>query len=251
MIMAETGIGIVGLGGFGVFCLEAFAAMPEITVAAAADSDPHRIAIAEEFGASAYTCYEDLLADPGVQIVAINTPPHMHAGMAIEGARAGKHLFVEKPLATSLDDARKVIQAAHEAGVFLTVDYVLRFHPLHQLALKIVRGGAFGPLQHFSLENFATDDALLPDHWFWDAATGVAEFMSSMAYTFSTSATSLQAAEPTSPLGPPRRAPMAAWTGSAQHCAMGRMYWRPFTTVSTRSGAQKRRLSGSPARVGI
>jgi predicted dehydrogenase len=166
--MTEPGIGIVGLGGFGIFCLAAFADMPEITVAAAADSDPHRAAIADEFAARVYTRYEDLLADPGVQIVAINTPPHLHARMAIEAARAGKHLFVEKPLATSLDDARRVIQAAQEAGVQLTVDYVLRFHPLHQLVIKIVHSGAFGPLRHFSLENFATDDTLLPGHWFWD-----------------------------------------------------------------------------------
>ncbi len=168
--MAEPGIGIVGLGGFGVFCLAAFADMSEITVAAAADSDPHRAAIAEEFGARVYTRYEDLLADPGVQIVAINTPPYLHARMAIEAARAGKHLFVEKPLATALDDAHRVIQAAQKAGVLLTVDYVLRFHPLHQLAVKIVQSGAFGPLRHFSLENFASDDTLLPGHWFWDAA---------------------------------------------------------------------------------
>jgi predicted dehydrogenase len=168
--VAELGIGIVGLGGFGVFCLAAFAEMEEIAVVAAADSDPHRAAIAEEFGARAYTCYEDLLADPGVQIVAINTPPHLHARMAVAAARAGKHLFVEKPLATSLDDARTVIQAAHDAGVCLTVDYVLRFHPLHQLVAHIVRRGFFGPMQHFSLENFATDDTLLPSHWFWDPA---------------------------------------------------------------------------------
>jgi predicted dehydrogenase len=169
-IMTEPGIGIVGLGGFGVFCLAAFADMAEITVAAAADSDPHRAAIAEEFGARAYTRYEDLLADPGVQIVAINTPPYLHAPMAIQAARAGKHLFVEKPLATSLYDARTVIQAARDAGVSLTVDYVLRFHPLHQLAARVVHSGALGPLRHFSLENFATDDILLPGHWFWDPA---------------------------------------------------------------------------------
>jgi predicted dehydrogenase len=134
----------------------------------AAGSDPHRAAIAEEFGARVY-CYEDLLADPGVQI------GDQHAAlparqMAILAAQAGKHLFVEKPLATSLHDARIVIQVARDAGVSLTVDYVLRFHPLHQLAAKIVHSGALGPLRHFSLENFATDDMLPPGHWFWDSA---------------------------------------------------------------------------------
>jgi len=170
--MAEhrMGIGLAGVGGFGRFCLDAFAEMPECAVAAAADVDPARARMAAAFGARVYTRFEDLLADPGVDIVAINTPPHLHASMALGAARAGKHLFVEKPLATSLDDARRVIGAAREAGVQLTVDYVLRFHPLHQLTAQIVRSGAFGPLQYFSLENFATDDTLLPDHWFWDPA---------------------------------------------------------------------------------
>ena len=170
--MAERplGMGLVGIGGFGLFCLAAFAEMPEIKVVATADSDLLRAQQGAQFGARVYTRFGDLLADPAVDIVAINTPPHLHAPMAVEAARAGRHIFVEKPLATSLQDARLAIGAARDAGVYLTVDYVLRFHPLHQLAAQIVHSGALGPLQHVSLENFATDDTLLPDHWFWDPA---------------------------------------------------------------------------------
>ena len=113
--MAEhrMGIGLAGVGGFGRFCLDAFAGMPECAVVAAADVDPARAQTAAAFGARVYTRFEDLLADPGVDIVAINTPPHLHASMALGAARAGKHLFVEKPLATSLDDARAEIGRAH------------------------------------------------------------------------------------------------------------------------------------------
>lgn len=96
--MAERplGMGLVGVGGFGLFCLAAFAEMPEIKVAAAADSDPARAQKAAPYGARVYARFSDLLADPDVDIVAINTPPHLHAPMALEAARAGKHLFVEK-----------------------------------------------------------------------------------------------------------------------------------------------------------
>ena len=170
MTQHPLGVGLVGVGGFGEFCLAAFAEMPEIVVSAATDADPDRAQKAIAFGAHVYPRYEDLLADPTVEIIAINTPPHLHASMAIQAARAGKHLFVEKPLATSQDDARQVIHAAEAAGVLLTVDYVLRYHPLHQLAMEIVQSGIFGPMQHFSLENFATDDSLVPGHWFWDPA---------------------------------------------------------------------------------
>jgi len=164
------GVGLVGAGGFGVFCIAAFEALREVEVCAVADVDRGRAEAAAPQGAAVYEDYAALLADPRVQIVAINTPPALHAPMAIQAAQAGKHIFLEKPLATTVEDGRAVIEAARRAGVQITIDYVQRFHPLHELAQAIVRSGALGPLRRFALENFATDEALLPGHWFWDPA---------------------------------------------------------------------------------
>ncbi len=164
------GVGLVGAGGFGVFCIAAFQEMPEVAVTAVADVDRRRAEAAAPLGAAVYDDYAALLADPRVEIVAVNTPPALHAPMAIQAAEAGKHIFLEKPLATTLEDGRAVIEAARRAGVQITVDYVQRFHPLHLAAAAIVRSGALGPLRRFALENFATDEALLPGHWFWDPA---------------------------------------------------------------------------------
>ena len=167
--MAEPlGVGLVGAGGFGEFCSAAFQQMREVRLVAVADVVEARAAACAPPGAKVYTRYAAVLADPAVDIVAINTPPYLHAAMVVEGAAAGKHLFVEKPLATSMLVAVAAVRAARRAGVLLTVDYVLRFHPLHVLAASIVASGAFGSLQHWSLENYATDEPLLPDHWFWD-----------------------------------------------------------------------------------
>lgn len=167
--MAEPlGVGLVGAGGFGEFCSAAFQQMREVRLVALADLVEERAAACAPPDAKVYTRYAALLSDPAVDIVAINTPPHLHAAMAVEAAAAGKHLLIEKPLATSMMDGMAAVRAAQRAGVLLTVDYVLRFHPLHMLAASIVASGALGPLQHWSLENFATDEPLLPDHWFWD-----------------------------------------------------------------------------------
>jgi predicted dehydrogenase len=90
--------------------------------------------------------------------------------MARQAAEAGKHIFVEKPLATSLEEATAAVRATRTAGVWLSIDYVLRHHPLHRLAAKVVHSGVLGEFLHWSLENFASDDALLAEHWFWDCA---------------------------------------------------------------------------------
>lgn len=161
-------LGLIGAGGFGAFCLEAYQEMAEVRVAAVADIVEDRARSTAPEDAAVYLDYQALLADPRITIVAINTPPHLHAPMAIEVANAGKHIFVEKPLATSLPDAMKAKGAASDARVKLGINYVLRHHPLHRLAMAVVRSRALGQFQHWALENFAADDTLPSNHWFWD-----------------------------------------------------------------------------------
>jgi predicted dehydrogenase len=167
---SPLGVGLVGAGGFGEFCLAAYREMAEVAVIAVADVDESRARRAAAPGEAVYGDYAALLADPRVDIVAVNTPPFLHGPMAVEAAAAGKHLFVEKPLATSMVEAEAAVAAARAAGVQLSVNYVLRHHPLHRLAAAIAGSGAFGELQHFALENFATDEPLGPGHWFWKRA---------------------------------------------------------------------------------
>jgi predicted dehydrogenase len=164
----SLGLGLIGVGGFGQFCLEAYGEMDESRVVAVADVDLERAQRAAPPGVAVYDDYHALLADPDVQIAAINTPPFLHSRMICEAAAAGKHIFVEKPLATSLKEAEEALEAVRAAGVQLGINYVLRHHPLHRLAATIVHSRVLGDFQHFSLENFAADDNLLPNHWFWD-----------------------------------------------------------------------------------
>ena len=168
--MAEraVGLGIVGLGRFAAFCLPAFSSLPEVRVVAVADTDRARAQNLAPAGARVYQDYRDLLSDPEVEVVVISTPPYLHAPIAIQAAKAGKHLFVEKPLALSPKEATEVIQAAEKANVKLTVNYVLRYHPLHKLAQTLVRSKIFGELLYVALVNLATDEGLPPEHWFWD-----------------------------------------------------------------------------------
>ena len=147
--MSEAlGLGLVGAGNFGAFCLRAYNEMPEGTVVAAADVDLERARRVATHCVRVYSDYQALLADPVVQIVAINTLPFLHGIIAHQAAEAGKHVFVEKPLATSLDEGIAAIRAARSAGVRLGIGYVLRHHPLHRLAAKVVCSAAPGEFQH-------------------------------------------------------------------------------------------------------
>ena len=167
---------MVGCGRFGEFCLTAFGTIPSLALIGVTDRDQRRAeATAEAFGVTAYPDYMALLADPRVQVVAINTPPALHASMTLAAAAAGKDVFCEKPLATTMDDATAVLRTVRDARVRLAVDYVMRWNPLYGLlrhlgSLPAGSGLLLGRLRRFALENYAADEDLAPSHWFWDEA---------------------------------------------------------------------------------
>jgi predicted dehydrogenase len=167
-VAAPIGIGLVGAGWFGAFCLAAYAGMPEVEVVAVADEDLGRAGSVAPAGASTHADLQGLLTDERVELVHIATPPASHAPMALAALRAGRHVFVEKPLATSAPDAGAVRAEARDRGLQVGIDYVLRHHPLHELALRLAGEGVLGDPLSWSLENFAAAQKLGPDHWFWD-----------------------------------------------------------------------------------
>jgi len=163
-----AGIGLVGAGRFGAFCIDAFDDLPGARVVAVMDPAKARAEAIAPPGAATYDNLGALIDDHAVDIVHICTPPYLHGPIARRSAARGKHVFVEKPLATTLYDAQAAVDAARRSGVQLSIDYVLRHHPLHQLAIAVTRSAALGGLQHFALENFASSENLPPHHWFWD-----------------------------------------------------------------------------------
>jgi predicted dehydrogenase len=160
---------MVGCGGFGAFTLAVYTSMPDLCVVAVTDVDAAaRAAAAERCRARAYPDLESLLADPAVDLVVIATPPWLHGPQALAAAEAGRHLFVEKPLATDQATAERLLVAVVERGLRLSVDYVLRHVPLYRTLCALTERGLLGAVTHISLENHASNEALHPGHWFWD-----------------------------------------------------------------------------------
>ncbi len=163
-------LGLIGPRGFGAFCTGAYHDAGVARVVAFAGRDRAVLKdMARQYGVpNTYTDWREMLRDPAVEAVHVVTPPDKHAAMAIAALQAGKHVFVEKPLATSAADAEAILAAGAEAGKVVGVNFVMRYDPLYQTVLTIARNGWLGPLTHVGFENYASDEGLGDDHWFWD-----------------------------------------------------------------------------------
>lgn len=163
-------LGLIGPRGFGAFCTGAYHDAGVAQVVAFAGRDANALAAAaRQYGVSStYTDWREMVRDPKVEAVHIVTPPDRHAEMAIAALEAGKHVFVEKPLATSAADAQAILQAGQAAGKVVGINFVMRYDPLYQTVLAIARSGWLGALTHVGFENYASDEGLGDDHWFWD-----------------------------------------------------------------------------------
>ena len=106
----------------------------------------------------AYIDYDALLSDRRLDGVIIASPDKLHAKQAIAAAEAGKHVLVEKPMATSPKDAKAMIDACARNKVVLAVAYHLRWHNGHRMLHKAVSSGALGELRHMRVQ------------WTWQAA---------------------------------------------------------------------------------
>jgi predicted dehydrogenase len=147
---SRVSVGVVGLGYWGPNLARNFAALPECELAWCCDADAQRRErLAGQFPSARFTGdLDELLSDPALDAVVLATPVPTHATLAARVLQAGKHCFVEKPLAQSVADAELAVAAAAEAGRLLMVGHLLEYHP-GVLALKeVVDSGELGELRY-------------------------------------------------------------------------------------------------------
>ena len=119
---------IVGCGSMGRVHAEAAANDPRSSIRYCVDSDLSRAEdFAQKYGGKPSENYEVVLADPDVDAVAIVLPHNLHSEYSVRAALAGKHIFVEKPMACTVEECDRMIAAAEAARVQLFVAHVLRF----------------------------------------------------------------------------------------------------------------------------
>ncbi|MCW4024091.1 MAG: Gfo/Idh/MocA family oxidoreductase [Candidatus Bathyarchaeota archaeon] len=142
-------LGIIGLGFIGQTHLKHSLKLQDAQVIAAADVSTKALQNAKNMGVKkTFNNYVDLLKDPEVDAVLISLPTHLHLKCAIDTAEAHKNIFLEKPIAVSVNQARQIINAANQNSVKLMVGYPLRFNKTFLNLKSQLENGLIGDVEN-------------------------------------------------------------------------------------------------------
>ena len=145
---------------------------PDAAVGAICDIVEERAQeMAQKYDCRAYTDYHEMVQDPDLDAIIVAATNTTHAEMSIAALQAGKHVMCEKPMATNLEDARRMLQAAKESGKQLMIAHNQRLEPAHIKAREIIQSGKLGKVLTFTSifghpgsEDWAIDGA---NTWFY------------------------------------------------------------------------------------
>lgn len=144
----KVGLGLIGLGYIGKIHLRNSLRLKSARLVAVSDISKKKCARIKKMGVKkTFTDYQQLLKDPSVDAVIIALPTHLHSRCCKDAAEAGKDIFVEKPLARSIEEGKDVVSVANKNGAKLAVGYDLRFNPLFLDLKEKMRSGTLGDVE--------------------------------------------------------------------------------------------------------
>lgn len=145
--MEKVRVAVLGMGAMGLTHASVYQHLPETEIVGMVEADAgRREQVSQQFGAPCYESLEALLSHVRPDAASVCLPDGLHVEAAVALARAGVHLLVEKPLATTLDGCDAIIRAAEEARVKLMVGFTLRFDPRYYSVHEAVHQGAVGDM---------------------------------------------------------------------------------------------------------
>ena len=177
--MKKTGFGLIGTGLWGEMHAKVYSTYPEVEFKAVCDLREDRAKeIADKYNADNwYTDYKELLERDDISAVSIATPDFAHTDIAVAALKADKHVLIEKPLATSVEDCEKIISSAKE-GTKLMVDFHNRWNPPFVNTKNAIQNGDLGkPMLIYIRLN---DTIFVPTHMLsWASKSEVIWFVGS------------------------------------------------------------------------
>lgn len=143
--MNDITFAVIGSGFMGNILAKTASEAPGTQFVGAADIIlPRAKALTERLGGRAYEDFHEMLKKEHPQVVFVATPEPIHREPAVAAATYGAHIFLEKPMATSLEDADAILKASDEASVKLMIGYILRFEISYALIQSAVSDGSIG-----------------------------------------------------------------------------------------------------------
>ncbi len=179
------GLGVIGMGGFGLFAVQQFLQTPHVKligIAGSSREEAHRTA--KRFGAGIFGSLEELVAHPDIDIIYIATPPFMHYEQSMLALNTGKHVICEKPLAMNPEQGRDMLALAHEKGLLMVTNLMQRYNPMFARIKQLIDNKLLGDFLHGYFENYAGDEGLNPEHWFWDRSKSGGIFIEHSVHFF-------------------------------------------------------------------
>jgi predicted dehydrogenase len=191
-------IGVIGYGYWGPNLVRNFAETESAVVAAVADLDPKRLELVQRRHPAARTTtrFQDLLEDPTIDAIAVATPVKTHFELGMAALKAGKHLWLEKPMTETSLQARKLVDEADKRNLVLLVDHTFTYTGAVRRMCEIIRSGELGRVYYYdsvrvnlglfqrdvsvisdlAVHDFAILDAILGEHPVAVSASGINHF---------------------------------------------------------------------------
>ncbi|MGQ9456015.1 MAG: Gfo/Idh/MocA family protein [Armatimonadota bacterium] len=165
--MEKFGLGFIGCGGYGMSLARAASRSEKLEIVACWDvSTQNASAFADSFGAIKCSTIDELLSLKRVEGVVIASPNEAHRENVVASATAGKHVFVEKPIANTMEDAWAIVDATRRTGVVLAVGHNTRRSPGHRKMKEMIESGEIGtPVTVESNFSHSGGLGLRPDQW--------------------------------------------------------------------------------------
>lgn len=161
--MTRYNVGVIGCGFFGSALARELEAHPRFALTMLCDRDERRLSgLASELGTTVTNDHDDVCSHPGLDLVVVATPNHVHTEAASAALGRGKAVFVEKPLAVDLDEAQRMIELATDSGVPLMVGHIMRMMPGVRRVADLVFSGEIGTVAAIDTSRarwIDTDDA--------------------------------------------------------------------------------------------
>jgi UDP-2-acetamido-3-amino-2,3-dideoxy-glucuronate N-acetyltransferase len=165
-------IAIVGVGYWGKNLLRTFGKLPTARVAALCDLNPALLDAArkEHPDVECVGDFEALIAREDIDAVVVATPPSKHHAMALKALRAGKHVWVEKPLALTVEHGTELVDAGRASGRIVFVDETFLYDPMVREMKKVVESGQLGDVFHLNFERLGMGRIRRDSSVWWNSA---------------------------------------------------------------------------------